>query len=140
MWDAHAEVPKKLLQKAAHALEELYDMAKHYQAQRDEERAQPMKSADSGAVLRVVDPGTLATHSEIADAVRGIEKERRNAMRELMRDFDEGYYCPNLKAMREACGRLGHKWRFTHLGPLRDPWFGCGVCHAMECRPERESA
>lgn len=90
-------------------------------------------------VRRVVDPRTLATHSEIADAVRGIEKERRDAMRELMRDFDQGYYYPNLKNMREACGRLGHKWRFTRLGPLSDQWFSCGVCHASECRPERDA-
>ena len=93
-----------------------------------------------GGVRRVVDARTLATHSEIADAVRGIEKERRDAMRELMRDFDQSYYYPNLKDMRKACGRLGHKWNFTHLGPLSDPWFSCGVCHASECRPERESA
>jgi hypothetical protein len=97
-------------------------------------------SALERGVRRVVDPRTLATHSEIADAVRGVEKERRDAMRELMRDFDKSYYYPNLKDMREACGRLGHKWRFTHLGPLGDPWFCCGVCHATECRPERESA
>ena len=89
-------------------------------------------------VRRSVDARTLATHSEIADAVRGIEKERRDAMRELMRDFDQDYY-PNLKGLREACARIGHKWRFTHLGPLSDPWFSCGVCHASECRPERES-
>jgi hypothetical protein len=91
-------------------------------------------------VRRAVDPRTLATHSEIADAVRGIERERREAMRDLMRDFDENYYYPNLKDMREACARLGHKWQFTHLGPLGDPWFTCCVCHAAECRPEHESA
>jgi hypothetical protein len=82
----------------------------------------------------------LATHDEIADAVREIEKARRDIMRERMRDFDHGYYYPNLKDMREACGRLGHKWRFTHLGPLGDPWFCCDVCHVTKCRPERESA
>ena len=103
-----------------------------------------MPNADAGRldrwVRRVVDPRALATHSEIADAVRGIEKERRDAMRELMRDFEQDYYYPNLKDMQEACGRLGHKWRFTHLGPLSDPWFSCGVCHASECRTERENA
>ena len=91
-------------------------------------------------VRRSVDARTLATHIEIADAVRGIEKERRDAMRELMRDFDHSYYYPNLKDMREACARIGHKWRFTHLCPLSYPWFACGVCHASECRPERDSA
>jgi len=91
-------------------------------------------------VRRAIDIRTLATHREISDAVHGLEKERREAMRELMRDFDEHYYRPNIKDAREACGRIGHAWRFTHLGPLGDPWFCCGVCHATECRPERESA
>jgi hypothetical protein len=78
----------------------------------------------------------LTTHGEISDAVRSIEKERREAMRKLMSDFDHGYYYPNLKIMRQACGALGHAWRFTHLGPLSDPWFMCSVCHASECRVE----
>lgn len=108
------------------------------------DRSETKQPADEGRldrrVRRVVDARELATHSEIADAVRGIEKERRDAMRELMRDFDQSYYYPNLKDMREACGRIGHKWRFSHHGPLGDPWFLCGVCHAHECRPERESA
>lgn len=86
----------------------------------------------------VVDPRSLTTHSEIASAVRGIEKERRVAMQELMRDFDQNYYYPNLKDMREACGRIGHKWRFTNLGPLGDPWFTCDICHTSECRRETD--
>ena len=88
----------------------------------------------------MVDSRTLTTHSEIANAVHSVEKERRDAMRELIRDFDQSYYYPNMRGMRKACGNLGHKWRFTHLGPLSDPWFSCGVCHASECRSERESA
>ena len=40
MWADHAEVPKALLQKAAHALEETAALAGHYMAQRDEERAE----------------------------------------------------------------------------------------------------
>ena len=86
------------------------------------DRSETKQPADEGRldrrVRRVVDARELATHSEIADAVRGIEKERRDAMRELMRDFDQSYYYPNLKDMREACGRIGHKWRFSHHGPL----------------------
>lgn len=108
------------------------------------DRSETKQPADEGRldrrVRRVVDARELATHSEIADAVRGIEKERRDAMRELMRDFDQSYYYPNLKDMREACGRIGHKWRFSHHGPLGDPWFLCGVCHAHELRAAIEQA
>lgn len=93
-----------------------------------------------GGVRRVVDLRTLATYGEIADAVRGIEKERREAILELIRDFDHSYYYPNLKDMREACGKLGHKWIFSHFGPMGNPWFYCGVCHASECRPDLERA
>jgi hypothetical protein len=38
MWCDHAEVPKRLLRKAAQALEEVDALAGHYMAQRDEER------------------------------------------------------------------------------------------------------
>lgn len=84
----------------------------------------------------MTDPRKLATHKEIADAVRSIEKERREVMRNLMRDFDSNYYYPNLKDMRAACGKLGHKWQFRNLGPLGDPWFSCTICYATECRRE----
>lgn len=97
-------------------------------------------SIGESGVRRAVDPCTLTTRIDIANAVRGIEKERREAMSALMRDFDDNYYYPNLKVMHEACAKIGHRWRFTHLGPLGDPWFRCGTCYASECRPDRESA
>ena len=56
------------------------------------------------------------------------------AMGVLMRDFDETYYLPNLRDMREACGGIGHEWRFTHLGPLNNQQFSCAVCGATESR------
>lgn len=126
-WQAHGTPTGAVLALKA-AVEEIERLRAAVAAERD----QPVR--------RVVDPRALVTHREIADAVRGIEKERRDAMRALMRDFDQSYYYPNLKDMRAACARIGHNWRFTHLGPLSDPWFSCCVCHASECRPERESA
>ena len=76
---------------------------------------------------------TLKTHSEIAAAVRGLEKERRDAMKRLLHDFDEHYYHPNMQDIRAACDSIGHEWRYTHAGPLGHPWFMCTVCHASKC-------
>lgn len=84
-------------------------------------------------------PYPITTHKEIAAAMRRIEKERLNALQELMRDFDKNYYSPNVRTLREACGRLGHKWRFTGLGPFGDPWFSCGICYVSECRRETDN-
>ena len=72
-------------------------------------------------------------YRDIAEAVCKVEQQRREAMRELMRDFEKNYYYPKLKTLREACDKLGHKWAFTHLGPLGDPWFSCLVCRAAKC-------
>ncbi|WP_129448159.1 hypothetical protein [Methylibium sp. Pch-M] len=75
------------------------------------------------------------TQRDISAAVYELERERREFMREAMRTFDQGHY-QRLRELQEGCGRLGHKWRFTHLGPLGSPWYCCGVCHASECRKE----
>ena len=93
-----------------------------------------MGTDDTVRPTGVTDSRELATHKDIASAVRGIERERREAMGVLMRDFDETYYLPNLRDMREACGGIGHEWRFTHLGQLNNPRFSCAVCGATESR------
>ena len=81
---------------------------------------------------------TLRTHSEIAAAVRGLEKERRDAMKRLLHDFDEYYYHPNMQDIHAACEEIGHKWSYTHSGPLGHPWFTCTVCHASKCDVEND--
>lgn len=77
------------------------------------------------------------THEQIAKAIRIIEKERRTAMEDAMRDFDENYYIPNVKEIRDACDAIGHEWRFSHYGPMHDPWFMCDACRMMECRKDK---
>jgi hypothetical protein len=52
--------------------------------------------------------------SEIGQKVRELEKARRDAM----------------KVLRAECGKIGHNWRFTNLGPLGHPWFHCTICGA----------
>ena len=47
MWAAHAEVPKVLLRKAAEALNEAEELAGHYMAQRDEERARMARAVQA---------------------------------------------------------------------------------------------
>ena len=58
-----------------------------------------------------------------------LDKERREFMRDAMREFDEQHN-KKLRALMDECGasETGHNWRFTHLGPLSDPWFACSVC------------
>lgn len=69
--------------------------------------------------------------NQIAAEVRRLEKERRDKMTELMTEYDETVYYPQLKALREKCT---HNWRFTHLGPLSHPWFSCTICRKSEMR------
>jgi hypothetical protein len=80
-----------------------------------------------------------APEASIWERRHALDKERREYQRKAMADFDRAHYA-KLRALQTECGQVGHKWRFTHLGPLSDPWFSCGVCHASECRPERDSA
>ncbi|OIQ75020.1 hypothetical protein GALL_433150 [mine drainage metagenome] len=86
--------------------------------------------------IPAVDSSALTTHRAISDAVYALEKRRRDAISELIRDFDRDHYRPNLALARQACATLGHQWSLTHFGPLGDPWYCCGVCHATECRRE----
>lgn len=79
----------------------------------------------------------LTTHREISAEVHALEKERREKIESLIREFNETVYWPRMKAAREACALIAHRWRFTHFGPLGDPWFCCGVCRATQCRPDR---
>ena len=84
----------------------------------------------------MTDLRTFETHREIAAAVRRLEKERRDAMDRMMHEFDEHYYYPNMRNIHAACNDIGHKWSYTHSGPLGHPWFTCTVCHASECETE----
>lgn len=71
---------------------------------------------------------------EIGRAMRLLEKERRDAVRAAMSNFDKMYYNPKRAELQLACAEVGHNWQFTHAGPLGDPWFSCTVCHLSECR------
>lgn len=62
-----------------------------------------------------------------------LERERREFMRQAMAEFDRVHYV-KLRALQEECGGAGHSWRFTHVGPLGNPWFTCTACRKSEAR------
>lgn len=62
-----------------------------------------------------------------------LDKERREFMQKAMADFDVGHR-QRMRALQQECGNAGHNWRFTHLGPLGNPWFACSYCHKSEAR------
>ena len=48
-----------------------------------------------------------------------------------MEEYDKTYYA-RMKEIREECGKLGHNFRFSHLGPLGNPWSYCTYCGASK--------
>ena len=93
--------------------------------------------------------GAVASNAELgaADELRASIGERRRVLdmergefrRQAMAEYDRAHYL-KVKALQDECGQAGHKWRFTHLGPLNDPWFSCTTCRLSECRVERDGA
>lgn len=71
--------------------------------------------------------------SEIGNAVRELERERRNKMRELMDQWDREYYYPKLKELRDQCD---HNWIFSGTNPVGYPIFDCTICHKCEIRSD----
>lgn len=69
------------------------------------------------------------THSEISNQRHALETARREVMRKAMEAYDRETYWPARKLLHEACGAVGHNWRFSHHGPLGDPWFFCTACN-----------
>lgn len=61
--------------------------------------------------------------------IRGeLDKARREHMRAVMAEYDKGHNA-KMRELREACGNLtGHKWRFSHLGPVGHGWYYCTHC------------
>lgn len=59
-----------------------------------------------------------------------LEKERRDAMKGLMHDFDHNYYYPKLKKLRELCAEQhgDHNFRFSDFGPIGHAWYRCSRC------------
>jgi hypothetical protein len=69
-----------------------------------------------------------------------LDKERRKFMQEVMHEFDIAHY-KKLQTLQEECAVIGHNMRFTHLGPLGDPWYSCTMCHKshVELNDKKES-
>lgn len=56
-----------------------------------------------------------------------LDKERREAQCVLMAEYDKVHYA-KVRELQQECEKEGHKWSFSHLGPLNNPWFYCGKC------------
>jgi len=65
-----------------------------------------------------------------------IEKARRDKMRELMGEYDKTVYYPAMKALRERCEKVGHRWQFIDVNPVGYPIFVCNQCGSTEIRKD----
>ena len=77
--------------------------------------------------------------SEIGQKVRALEKARRDAMDALMAEYDKEHYA-RLKILQADCGKIGHNWWLTNIGPLGHPWFHCTICGASRVELEDDDA
>lgn len=58
-----------------------------------------------------------------------LQKERQDATKKLMHDWDTNYYYPKMKALRLRCAEeTGHKFKFSHFGPIGHVWSYCTLC------------
>lgn len=68
------------------------------------------------------------THDEIYARSRAIDKERRDAVSQLVESLAQKHKAER-KELMDACEAIGHKWRFTHLGPTGVAWSICTICN-----------
>lgn len=64
------------------------------------------------------------TPKEIANKRNELEKARREFMHTVMKEYDRTYYA-ELKILKDQCK---HEYKFSHLGPLGNPWSYCLYC------------
>lgn len=62
--------------------------------------------------------------SEIGRQIRLLEKERRQYMSEVMKEYDKEYHA-KCKALRDQCE---HNFKFSDFGPIGHAWFYCSIC------------
>jgi hypothetical protein len=109
VWAEHAEVPKALLRKAAEALEETAEIAEHYMAQRDEERA---RMARAVTALGIGAQCIHAAYSEHWASFDSLSDDFDDAMAEVM--SGAGAVAVTPATMRQAVAQceieLGGEW------------------------------
>lgn len=64
------------------------------------------------------------TPNEISNERHRLNKARREYMCLVMEEYDKEYYA-KLKVLKDKCS---HNYRFSHLGPLGNPWSYCIYC------------
>ena len=67
-----------------------------------------------------------------------LEKERREFIRKATAEFDTIWYAKKRELHKECAETVGHKWIFSHLGPLNDPWFYCSRCGLSKVKRDDE--
>lgn len=72
--------------------------------------------------------------SVIGQAVRELERERRNKMKDLMQQWDNEYYYPKMRELQSQCE---HNWSFSGTNPVGYPIFDCTICHKTEIKVDR---
>lgn len=77
------------------------------------------------------------TQRDISSKIHALDKKRREHMALVMAEYDVAYRAKK-KELQDDCGKRGHIWRFTHLGPLSDPWFVCQICQATKVELDKE--
>lgn len=65
--------------------------------------------------------------AEIRSCLGTMWLTRVERVREVMAEYDRVAQAER-RILQAECEALGHQWRFTHLGPLGDPWFICTCC------------
>ena len=65
--------------------------------------------------------------SDVWEMHRMLQKERRDLVTELMKPHEE-YFRQKQKEITAICEAEGHNYRFSHLGPLNNPWHYCTKC------------
>ena len=97
MWADHAEVPKALIAEAANALEETADIAGHFWAQRDEERA---RMARAVLALGLASQCIHAAANDQWQSFDALSDDFDDAMAEVMKDSGAVAITP--ASMRQA--------------------------------------
>jgi hypothetical protein len=65
---------------------------------------------------------------EIFEERRRIDKERRELIEKLLEPYIEDFRKRTVELMKKCEETTGHKFNFSHLGPLGHAWHYCNYC------------
>lgn len=66
-----------------------------------------------------------------------LDLARREYSMDAMKEYDNNYYYPAIRALAEECEQDGgHDWMFYDLNPVGYPIFTCNVCGTTKIEVE----